>query len=448
MKNITLYLFFLFLTGTCKSSYSQIISTVAGNGTYPYSGDGGPATSAGIYAPMGVAADATGNIYITDYGNNRIRKVSVSGIITTVAGNGNAGYSGDGASATSAELSGPWGITLDGSGNIYIADEYNNCIRKINSSGIISTVAGNGVAGFSGDNGAATLAKLNSPCGLAFDGSGNMYIADMSNSRIRKVNTSGIITTIGGNGTKGFNGDGGPATSAELFQPTGVAIDHLGNIFIADSNLVRKINPSGTITTFAGNGTMGFSGDGAAAIAAEINGAFGIAADSAGSVYISDVGNNRIRRINTSGIISTIAGDGGYGSTGDGGIATSAQIGYPAGIGFDGKGSLFIADQSNYYIRKVTEITGTDDQDLVALLKIYPNPSNGAFQITLNSCQGQHSVISVFDLLGNQILKDSEINSGNNMIIKEFDLSPYPKGMYLVKIYDGTSVFTDKIIVQ
>ena len=219
------------------NSTTGIITTIAGNGIAGYSGDGGLATNAELNNPYGVAVDSNGNIYIADTNNNRIRKVnSTTGIITTIAGNGTAGYSGDGGLATNAELYYPYGVAVDSNGNIYIADTYNNRIRKVNSTtGIITTIAGNGTAGYSGDGGPATNAQLNYPYGVAVDSSGNIYIADTDNNRIRKVNsTTGIITTIAGNGNPGYSGDGGPATNAELYDPSGVAVDSNGNIYIAD----------------------------------------------------------------------------------------------------------------------------------------------------------------------------------------------------------------------
>jgi len=327
------------------------ITTVAGNGGNGFSGDGGPATSAALNDPQGIAVDSAGNLFIADTRNSRIRKVS-GGTITTVAGNGTGILSGDGGPATSAQLNFPIGVAVNAAGNLYIADMFNNCIRKV-SGGTITTVAGNGTEGFSGDRGPATSAQLGFPQGVAVDAVGDLYIADTDNYRIRKV-SGGTIATVSGNGTGVFSGDGGPAVSAQLSQPEGVAVDGAGNIFIADpnNNRVRKVS-GGAIATVAGNGTAGFSGDGGPATNASLNSPRGLAVDGAGNLYIADVGNGRIRKI-SSGTITTVAGNGGFWPSGDGGPATSAQLGYPLGVAVDSAGNLYISDYINDLIRKVS----------------------------------------------------------------------------------------------
>ena len=343
------------------------IRTVAGNGAHGFSGDGGPATSAALNNPSGVAVDSTGNLFIADSRNNRIRKVSPSGIITTVAGDGTTAFSGDGGPATSASLS-PSGVAVDSSGNLFIADSRNNRIRKVSPSGIITTVAGDGTTAFSGDGGPATSASLYlNVGGVAVDGSGNLFIADCVHNRIRKVSSDGIITTVAGGGASGL-GDGGPATSVALSFPSGVAADAAGNFFIADTinNRIRKVSPSGTITTVAGNGTQGFSGDGGSATSAALQihevavNPTGIAVDGSGNLFIGDTDNERIRKVATNGIITTVAGNGAYGFSGDGGPATSASLQVSAfsngggAVAVDGSGNIFIADTFNQRIRKVS----------------------------------------------------------------------------------------------
>ena len=290
--------------------------------------------------------------------NNKIRMVTSSGIITTVAGTGTGGISGDGGAATSAKLQSPAGVAVN-SGNIYIADMYNNKIRIVNSEGIITTFAGTGMAGSSGDGGAATSAQLNGPIGVAIDSThGNLYIADSGNFKIRMMTSAGIITTIAGTGISGIRGLTGAATSAQLNSPVGVAVDSTGGIvYVSDqgNSLIRMINSAGIITTFAGTGTAGSSGDGGAATAAQLSYPTGVAIDSSGgAVYIADYGNNKIRMVNSAGIITTIAGTGAAGSIGDGGAATSAQLNYPYGVAVDGSGNnIFIADLGNADVRLV-----------------------------------------------------------------------------------------------
>ena len=336
------------------------IATLAGNGTQGYSGDGGLATSAELSAPDGVAVDTGGNIYIGDLGNNRIRKVTVStGDISTVAGDGTAGYSGDGGPATKAELSSPEGVAVDHAGNIYIADHTNSRIRKVTlSTGIITTVAGNGTTGYSGDGGLATKAELCAPEDVTVDSAGNIYIADSCNNRIRKVTVStGIITTVAGDGTGGYSGDGGQATSAELSDPIGVGLDTANNIYIGDfsNNRIRKVTVStGIITTVAGDGKGGYSGDGGPATSAELDSPGGVEVDPAGNIYIADYGNSRIRKVTAlTGFISMIGGNGVAGYSGDGGAATAAELNIPPALALDAVGNIYVADRGNNRIRAI-----------------------------------------------------------------------------------------------
>jgi hypothetical protein len=331
------------------------INTVAGTGTAGFSGDGGPATSAELAYPYGFAVDGAGNLYIADTVNQRVRKVNSSGVITTVAGTGTRAFSGDGGPATSAELSDPLNLAVDGSGNLYIADSGNHRVRRVDSSGTITTVAGTGTPGFSGDGGPATSAELAYPYGVAVDGSGNLYIADNGNQRVRKVNSSGMITTVAGTGTGGFSGDGGPATSAMLNGADDVAVDDSSNLYIVDNGnqRVRKVDGSGTITTVAGTGSSGFSGDGGPATSAELANPGNVAVDGSGNLYIGDTSNHRVRKVNSSGTITTVAGTGTAGFSGDGGPATSAQLAYPQEMAVDGSGNLYIADRENQRVRKV-----------------------------------------------------------------------------------------------
>jgi uncharacterized protein (TIGR03437 family) len=334
------------------------INSVAGNGAVSYSGDGGPAMSAQLNAPESAAMDSAGNLYIADTANNVVREVAKSGIITTFAGNGTAGGNGDGGAATSAQLNAPQGVAVDSSGNVYIADTANGRVRKVSASGTISTVAGSGAIGYGGDGGAATSAQLYTPSAVAVDAAGNLYIADFSNNRIRKVSTSGTITTVAGNGNSGFTGDGGPATSANLDTPSGVAVDAAGNIYIADTgnNRIRQVNASGLITTVAGNGLPGFSGDGGVAVIAQLGNPASVAVDSSGNLYVAD-GGAHVRKIYASGFIFTIAGTGTPGYSGDGGLASNAQLNIPSGISLDSAGNVYVADQGNNAVRLLQPTT-------------------------------------------------------------------------------------------
>jgi uncharacterized protein (TIGR03437 family) len=336
------------------------IKTIAGNGIRAFSGDGGPATSASLNLPRGIALDAMDNLYIGDY-NNRVRKVS-GGTISTVAGNGLAGFSGDGSSAVAASLSAPQAVTVDAGGQLFIADTNNNRVRKV-ADGIITTVAGNGAGRFSGDAGSATGASLNRPLGVSIDAAGQIFIADSYNERIRKI-SSNTITTVLGSGSGTFFGDAGPGTSAGLFLPAALAIDADGNQYIADSNnnCVRRVS-GGTISTVAGNGVAGFSGDGGPAAVASLNNPLGVAVDAAGNLYIADSNNDRIRKV-SGGIITTVAGPGTFGNSGDGGPATAASLSFPNGIATDTSGDLYIAEAGNNRIRMVsggtiTTVAGT-----------------------------------------------------------------------------------------
>ena len=343
-----------------KVDATGTITTIAGTGERDFSGDEGPAVEAELYDPYGVAVDSAGNLYIADTGNHRIRKVDATGTITTIAGTGERGFSGDGGPATAAQLAPPLGVAVDSAGNLYIADTSNLRIRKVDATGTITTIAGTGERDFSGDEGPATTARLTFPRGVAVDGAGGLYIADTYNHRIRKVDATGTITTIAGTGERDFGGDGGPAVRAALYFPSGVAVDGAGNLYIADTynHRIRKVDATGTITTIAGTGERGFGGDEGPATTARLTFPRGVAVDSAGGLYIADTSNHRIRKVDATGTITTVAGTGERGFGGDEGPATTARLTFPRGVAVDGAGGLYIADTYNHRIRKV-DATGT-----------------------------------------------------------------------------------------
>lgn len=338
------------------------ITTVAGNGINIYAGDNGPAVQASLNVPRHVFVDGAGNSFISDWDNNRIRKVSPSGIITTVAGTGVPGFGGDNGLAVQAQLNGPSATYVDRDGNLYVCDTNNHRIRKIAANGVITTIAGTGVAGFSGDGGAASNARLHTPAGLFVGAQGIIYISDSNNQRIRKVDGNGIITTVAGNGVKGFAGDGGIATQASLNLPQGIYVD-AGVIYIADrsNHRVRRVDTAGVMTTFAGNGASRFSGDFGPATQAALNVPVGVFLDGDKNLYIADRNNNRIRRVTSGGIITTVAGVDQSGVAGENAVAASAPLNLPNSVFVDFAGNLFVAEWGNNRVVQIEAVAGSSD---------------------------------------------------------------------------------------
>jgi len=342
-----------------RISTAGIVTTIAGTGTEGYSGDGGAATSAQLsFGPPyhhGIVVDPSGNILFTDSGNHRVRIISPSGVIATFAGNGNYGSAGDGGLATSASLKYPAALAIDTQGSVYVADGEAGNVRKITKDGIIHAFAGNGQAGNRGDGGSALAAAIGVVAGLAADSEGNIYLVNYNDGIVRAVTPGGTISAVAGNGRLAFGGDGGPAFYANLCQPSGVALDRAGNLYIADqcNHRVRKVGTDGTIHTFAGTGEPAYDGDGGPAIQAALYYPQALAFDSAGNLFIADWGNCRIRKVAPSGVIATVAGNGSCTDSGDGGPAAAAGMGTPSAVMVDGAGNLFITLDGSNRIRKV-----------------------------------------------------------------------------------------------
>jgi trimeric autotransporter adhesin len=425
-------------------SQSQIISTIAGNGNGGYNGDDIPATSAELAHPYGVALDKSGNIYIADQNNNRIRKVS-NGTITTVAG-GAYGFSGDGGPATLAELAGAYSVATDDTGNIYIADAGNNRIRKVSAlTGIISTVAGGGTSG-TGNGGPATASELFDPRGVAVDDSGNIYIADYGIDCICKVSAStGIINIV----TFHTNS----VSPIQLNNPSGVAIDHSYNLYIADTynnGICEILASSDTIIPIAGYHGEGNSGDGGTAINAWLNRPEDIAIDDSDNIYIADVVNDEIRKITKStGIINTIAGyfnNGNGGYNGDGIPATSAQLNSPMGVALDDSGNVYIADTDNDRVRKVTaNTTGINIVSSNKNILIYPIPNSGQMFVKLNG--NGYISMNIYDETGRTVFSQSlnEMPQNSNLNI---DISNVTNGVYFLRILAQEGIINKSIIIQ
>ncbi len=409
-----------------------------------------PALSAHFKKPFAVVVNAnTGNIVVADQNNNKVKlELSIDHKIYSIAGNGAAGYkSGRGDTSLFNETGGLW-VNFTGD-TILVCDVQNQVVRKIATSVasagyfFTTTIAGTvGSMGFSGDGSAATSAQFKNPYSVWKDASGNIYVADAGNNRIRKIDVSGNISTYAGTGTPGFSGDGSGASSAELNSPTGIFIDSTNMMYIADqgNQRVRKIDMStGTITTVAGNGTMGYAGDNGSATSAELNNPTGVCMF-AGNIYIADRDNNRIRRVTSGGIITTIAGAGTAGSTGDGGLATAALLNAPSGVYADNYG-IYIADQGNHVIRQVDMANAVPGVEQQLIARIYPNPSEGKFAVVLPAGT-KNTNLEVYNMFGAVIYK-STITAGMSLV----DISAQTDGVYYIHLTCGASIAVQKIVV-
>ena len=450
MKTKMILLFIGVIFGLSGRIAAQNIVTVAGNvGIDSVPINGALALSCNLINPTAVTTDDSGNIYFSDFFDG-VYKISPDGVLHYFAGSNGPGFGGDGGQATNANISYPIYLAVDTSHNVYISDRFNNRIRKVSANGIISTIAGTDSSGYDGIGGPATAAELNNAWGVAVDKMGNVYISEQG--LICKIDSSGILTSFAGNGTEGFSGDGGPATDAQIYGGGGITVDDTGNVYFADGATIRKIDITGIITTIAGNGTSGFSGDGGPATSAEI-GALDVAIDRNGNLFFLD-GTQRIREVNTSGIINTIAGNGfthilhgmlygGY--NGDSIPATSAELNLPWGLSIDKNGTIYIADWGNYLIRKVCNcavntIPATTHN---STMSIYPNPNNGEFTISLPPANFSTTII-ITDLLGKVVqIQNFPAQNGINVTIH---LENMPPGPYLVKTDVGGEVFRDKVV--
>ncbi len=426
---------------------AQTIITVAGSTGGTFVGDGGPATNSNLWTPIGLAIDAAGNLFIADYGADRVRKVNSAGIINAAAGNGLAAETGDGGPATAAEVGGSIGVAFDAIGNLYIAAEDSNRIRKVDTAGIITTIAGYGRV-YGGDGGPATAAGIGTPYDVVVDGRGNIYFSEPNKYTIRKIDATGTISTFAGTGVAGYNGDSIAATSAQLNFPRGLAVDDTGNVYVGDylNYRVRKIDTFGMITTIAGTGTLAHAGDGGAATAASLSYPAGVATDHAGNIYISD--GLWIRKVDTAGIISTISGGGTSADFGDGGPATAGSFEQTAGIKVGADGSIYIADGTAQRVRKIVPSVPSESLSSRKLTKkgegllLSPNPTSG--NITIQAPEAGSLV--VYNMIGQQVAAYKLASGATDVRLPAALAAGVYMGVY--KADDGGTQQTVRVVVE
>ncbi len=429
---------------------AQIIFTIAGNGTPGYTGDAGPAGNSQLYSPWSSVCDKYGNLYIADQGNSVIREIfSSNDTINTVVGTGSPNFGGDGGPALSASFKWPTSVAFDTSGNLYFTDTYSNRIRKVDAiTTIVSEVGGNGSAGWSGDSGLATQAMLSSPNAIAISRSGDVFIADQNNHRIRKItHSTGIITTVAGNGNAGFSGDNGLAINAELNYPAGIAVDTSNNLYIADqiNNRIRKVTAStGIISTVAGSSNVGYAGDSMPATSAGLHWPVAVCLNSKGDIFIADYSNNLVEKVDIStGIIMKVAGNNISGYSGDGGLATLAELS-PTGVTLDPLGNLYITDFNHSCVRKISWLTGINENKFGSSITLYPVPCEGAFTVVLDN--EKYETLDVIDMLGKTVFS---LNLKDQYPDKHIPISiDAPNGIYLLQLTGVKGIVSRKVVIR
>lgn len=421
--NVSLLLFTLFC---CLNAYSQTVTTLAGSSAGYLDGLG---LAARFNGPSGVAADNNGNLYVADRINHRIRKVNSEGVVSTFAGSGVAGWLDD--TGTMAQFNFPTQLAIDLNGNLYVADAVNHRIRKISSVGVVTTLAGS-TDGFA--DGVGNAAQFYYPEGVAVDDAGNVYVADAGNHVIRKITASGVVTTLAGTGEFGFADGAGNA--AKFYTPCATAVDAAGNVYVTEKqgNRIRKVSPMGVVTTLAGNGNLG-SADGPAT-QAEFNAPFSVTLDAIGNVYVADAGNNRIRKITASGVVSTYAGStSGYLD----GLAAAAQFFYPVGICMANDGTFFIGESGGHRIRRISSTLGINSNQLSNQLSVYPNPTSNTIHFELNNLS--ITEITILDLNGKSVEFKDHLNGENTL-----NLGDLQNGFYTLKITTDQGIVYKKIL--
>ncbi len=436
---VLLFIFALALFSLQADAQVQKIMTLAGNGVAGFSGDGLNAAGAMLRGPTDVAVDTNGNVYVLDLNNFRVRKIFPNDVITTVAGNGFAGNDGNGSIGTSAKIAGR-AIAFDRRGNLLISDQTNSVIRRVNNLGIISKYAGGGTNGlqwgYSGDGGKADTARFNGPQGIATDRKSNLYVADAGNHVVRKIDTFGHISTVAGTGNPGYFGDGGLAIFAELDSPYAVTVDKIGNLYINDylNNVIRKVDTYGVITTYVGymGALPGYAGDGGSATLATVNHARGLACDTSCNLYIADANNNVIRKVNfQTGFITTNVGNGSPGAMGDFGYVNGCNLFNPYGVAVNKYGSIFIADANNEKVRQTYSTTGVQNVPVAVTIEVYPNPTSG--QITVSGLSKDDKV-TLSDVTGRIVSEVWDVASDGS---QTFSIMHYDNGVYMLQVNDN-----------